>query len=250
MLKTAASTILVLFYIIFASFAFAEQACKKEDATKDKEAWNRSASLGFNLTQGNSETTLASFGFKVDREKQISIWRFEVEERYGDKESETNVDYTKGLAEYKRLQTERWYVGFGVSAIRDEIADVKYRIASSPVLGYFPIKSETAKVNIEIGPAYVYEKLGDVKDDYLAPKFSERFEYRLSDTAKFFQSVSYMISVDDSDRYLVEGEAGVEARITTMLSLIASLKDAYDNQPAVGKERNDLTVLTSLGVHF
>jgi len=232
---------------------FAEEQCAPcptEDTEKKIGDWDRLLSFGYDKTSGNSDTSMLAIKGVITREKEDNIWRFAAEERYGETDDEKKIDYSKAVAEYKRLLSDRLYAGMGISASRDDIADVDYRVSPNPVLGYFLLKNERTRLNLEVGPSYLFEKVGGIKDDYLAPRVGERFELQITDNAKLFQAVELTFSAEDSENYLVEAEAGIEAAITTLLSLIASVKDTYDNQPALDKERNDIAILTSLGVRF
>src|SRR5690606_35263206 len=103
-------------------------------------------------------------------------------------ESETTQNDVNAKAEYKRLLSERFFAGLGTTFLYDDIADVDYRVNLNPSLGYFLIREENIRFNIEGGPTYVFEKVGGVKDDYLAPRVAERFEWSFSETGKLFQT--------------------------------------------------------------
>ena len=227
-------------------FAHPDDAPKE----KDPEAWERSIYLGFDLQDGNSDTTLLALGAKAEREKDDNIWRFEANTKYGETDSSTTIDETTGLAEYKRLLTDRLYTGFGVEYRRDEIADVDYRVGLNPSVGYFLIKNDDLRFNIEGGPSYIFEEVANIEDDYFAPRVGERFEWDVSETAKLFEEAYITWDIDDSENYIITAQAGVEATISGPVSLIVSVKDDYDNVPAPGLKRNDLQVLTSLSYGF
>ena len=229
--------------------------CPACDEEEKKDGWDISAALGFNLTRGNSDTLLLTGNVTAQREKDSNILRFEIDGAHGeDKDRDdpvtgnTTQKEIRADAEYKRLLTERFYVGATAAAIYDDIADVDYRYIVGLPVGYFLIKEEDMRLNAEVGPAYVFEKVAGVTNDYFSPRVAERFEWDISETSKFYQSVEVLFSVDDSDDTLVNSEAGIEAAINSKLSLVLSVKDEYDNLPAEGRERNDLTVNTALKI--
>ena len=55
-------------------------------------------------------------------------------------------------------------------------------------------------------------------------------------------------AAEDFDNYLLTGEIGVEAAISDHLSLRVVVQDKYDNTPAPGAERNDLSLIAGLGL--
>ena len=213
--------------------------------------WSNNISLGYNKTDGNSDTSLLNIKLKNVYEKNDDVFRFEAEHSFGENDDDTNVDFTKVLTEYKQIQSEIFYVGFGIQYLRDEIADVKYRININPAIGYYIFRDEDdGFLSVEAGPTYLFEEVDDISDDYLAPRIANRFEYQISPSAKVFQNAELIISSEDSDNYIIQAEAGIETTITETLNLIFKVRDNYDNEPAAESKRNDLVIMTALGVEY
>lgn len=234
----------------------ADCACDKSAEKKDPKAWDKTLSFGFNLTDGNSNTVLLNSTAKIAREYKKDIWRFEAAGNYGeDKDSgddedgsDANQKNVSADGEYKHLLSERWYAGFGVSYLYDDVAEIDYRVILKPTIGYFLLKTDSLSLSVDVGPGYVFERVGREEEDYFAPRFSNRLDYTISKSARIFETTEYLINVEDSDAYIVNAEAGIEAAINSYLSLVISLKNAYDNTPADDKERNDFSMVTALQV--
>jgi len=222
-----------------------EHAEEQEEIT-----WDRSVSFGFNLTDGNSETTLFNIGGKLSREKSKDIWRFEAAHSFGEENGATNIDRTTGIAQYKHLFTERWYAGLGLDFLRNDISDVKYRATANPVLGYFIVKNDTHRFSVEGGPSYLWEEVAGIENNYLAPRVGQRWEWQLSETAKFFEEASVIWEAENSTNYIINAEAGIEAILVDSLSIVISVIDTYDNQPAEELKRNDITTITALNYTY
>ena len=227
-----------------------ECECAEEEETED---WDLSLAVGFNLTEGNSNTTLLNGLASASREWDDHILSFDLQAADGsneDQETEENGTttqrYLRGNADYKYLYSKRAYIGANLAMIFDEVADVDYRYIPSLTAGYFLIKDKEVKFNVEAGPSYVFEKVGGEKRDYAAPRVAERFEWKITKTSKIFEEVEVLFSLDDGDDTLVTAEAGVEAAISSYLSLVFSVRDIYDNVPAEGRERNDLIIISAL----
>lgn len=242
----------VLCGVIVAGDCFADDSCCAV-AEKDPSVWDRSVALGFNYTEGNSNTLLLNLNAKAARDYESNIWSFELDGNYG--ENDDNADEEgdtithedlRAKASYKRLLSDRFYVGFGPEFFYDEIAKVDYRVKLNPFVGFFLVREDRFRFSVETGPSYVFEKLDGVKDDYLAPRVGQRLEWDISETAKLYEEAEYLLNIDDSDNYLVHAEAGIEAVLTSMLSLVLKVVDDYDNVPAADKERNDLAVISAL----
>lgn len=222
--------------------------CEEED--KKDGPWENTFSFGYNKTNGNSDTSLLNTKIMslYDQDKdQITL---SGEYNFGDTDNETNVDYTKGLAEYKKIMTDLLYRGIGATYLRDGIADVKYRAIINPAIGYYFYKTDLGFFNVEAGPSYLFEEVGGISDDYLAPRIGDRLEYQITDTAKIFQLADVILSAEDSSNYLIQSEAGIETAISEGLSLIFKVRDNYDNRPAAGNKKNDIALMTAIGVDF
>ena len=59
--------------------------------------------------------------------------------------------------------------------------------------------------------------------------------------------MEYLPEAEDFDNYLLTAEVGIEAAVSTRVSLRVVLQDKYDNTPALGAERNDLSLIAGLG---
>jgi hypothetical protein len=210
--------------------------------------------FGLNYTEGNTKTTNVNIGGLVARDYQSNAWRFQTDFNYGSaadnandprKENKNNI---RSLVDYKRIVDETWFAGGGVSFAHDEIADLKYRAILSPSAGAYIVRDEDLKISLEAGPSYIFEKLGDVDDDFLAARVANRLEWSLSATSKLFEFVEYLVSTEDSSQYLINAEVGVEAALNSFLSLVLSVKDYYINQPAEDRVPNDVITITALKV--
>lgn len=224
-------------------------AAAPDPAAAPTDEWVAALRFGFNYNSGNTDTSLLDFGATANREVGDDIYTFTAAHRIGEADSVTNVDASEAKADYKHLFTERLYAGLGLGWMRDEIADVQYRVTIEPKIGYFIFKDPTGfSLNLETGPGYIFEEVGDISDDYLAPFIGERLDYVISDTAKIFQHARITFSADSSDNYLVKAGAGIETTVTESLSLITGVELDYDNEPALGRKKDDVRVVTSLNV--
>ena len=234
---------------------------------KDPTDWGTAVALGFTLTDGNSNTLLLTSAVTASKEENGNMWDLRLAGAYGENEvTNTSVDAdgvettstsddqtigeVVGLAKYGRVLSadERLYTGAQVDFLHDAIQDIQYRVTLGVPLGYYLIKEDDMRFNIEAGPAYVFKRVSHEDDDYLSWFASERFEWDISSTAKLFEQVTYNASVDDSDDYFVVAEAGIEAALSSRMSMVLSVRDDYINLVGDDRERNDLAVITSLKV--
>jgi putative salt-induced outer membrane protein YdiY len=213
-------------------------------------AWETSASLGLTLTRGNSETLLFTANVLSEKKWDQNEVRLGADATYGEDREVKNAEAFHGFGQYNRLFTERAFGYIRADALHDAVADVEYRVTLSPGVGYYFIKNERTTLSGEIGPGYVFEKQGDENNEYATLRLAERFEHKLNDRVKIWQSLEFLPQVDDFSNYILNAEAGIDTALTKKLSLRVFAVNTYDNEPAEGREKNDLKLVTAVGYKF
>lgn len=216
---------------------------------KEPGAWDLSSALGFNFTSGNIDSRLLTASFNAEREIESDIYKFNVTGAEGEQNDETTQRFIRSTARYNRLITERTYFGMGGSFLKDDIAKVDYRGVINPGIGYFLVKSDEVELSFEGGPAYVWQKLTD-KEDFLAARAANDFSWKLSETAKIFQTAEFLLNTEKTDEYIMVGTAGLEAALMSSLALVTSLQDRFNSLPADNRQKNDVMITTALKVSF
>ena len=197
---------------------------------------------GITATDGNSEITQGNATLLSTYKTSQSECRGGVEFNYGTISGDTTNENGKVFAGYRRTVSDRVYGLTDITLAYDAIADIDYRLTLAPGLGYYVAKNDKTTFGVEFGPAYVWEEVSGVSDDYFALRFADRIEHKLSDTAKIWQAAEYLPRADDFDDYLLNAEIGAEAAMNASFSLRLVASDKYDSTPAEGKQRNDLTI--------
>lgn len=175
--------------------------------------WDTTAAAGLNLSRGNTRNTLVNGSVVSAYKHEKNEARAGVEANYGEtevtttngtKKMDTNVQNSRAFGEYRRLLNERTY-GYVNGEIRsDDIADIDYRLMIGPGIGQYLLKSDTQTLGVELGATYIQEKLAGVDaDDYVALRVAERYELKVSQTSKVWESVEYLPSFEDFGRYLL-----------------------------------------------
>ena len=137
-----------------------------------------------------------------------------------------------------------------MDALHDAIADVEYRVTLSAGAGYYFVKTTNTMLSAEVGPGYVFEKLGSDDNSYVTLRVGEKFTQKLSSHSRLWQSAEFLPQVSDFSNYIVNAELGVEADINTHLSLSTVLQDTYKNHPATGRKKNDLKLIAGVKYKF
>jgi hypothetical protein len=220
--------------------------------------WESDATIGITLTRGNSKTFLASGAINSKRKWDKNEILLGASAGYGDNTTETagtetktvTDNYVKGFGQYNYLFTERLCGGLRIYGEHDEIADVAYRFTFSPLVGYYFIKQTNAFLAGEVGPSVVTETQGGIDKTYFAARIGERGEYKFANGAKIWESVEWVPQVDNIDNWVATMEVGVSAPLAKSLDIKLLVQDVYDNQPAAGRERNDLKLIAGIGYRW
>ncbi len=174
-----------------------------------------------------------------------------LEGSYGKSERIKNNETLHGSGQYNHLFSEKLFSYLRLDALHDGIADLDYRVTTSPGVGYYFIKQTNTILAVETGPAMITERLGDRNDTYATWRLAERLEHKFTGyNARIWQSLELLPQVNELDKYLINAEIGIEAAISKKISLQAILQDTYANQPAPGRKANDLKLISGLKYKF
>ena len=212
--------------------------------------WESSAALGLALTRGNSDTLLFNANIGTFRKWEHDELRLGADGTYGETDGTTSAQQAHGFGQLNHLFNDRFYGGLRLDALHDHIADLNYRFTVAPLAGYYFIKETNTTLSAEVGPGFVFERQGGNNDTYTSLRIGERFEHKFNARAKMWQTAEFLPQLDSFSNYLLLGEIGVEASLTEKLSLRVVLQDSFDNEPAPGRKKNDLKLISGLSYKF
>jgi putative salt-induced outer membrane protein YdiY len=212
--------------------------------------WESSAALGATVTAGNSDTVLFTADVSTLRNWERDKFTAGVAGGYGEDNSEVNNEFLRSFAQYNRAITDRFYAYGRADFLYDGIADIDYRFALSPGVGYHLVKNDRMTLSAEVGPGYVWERLGGEDDSYATLRVGERFTFKINDRARVWQSLEFVPQVEDFGNYFLSAELGVEADITKQISLRVVASNQYRSEPAPGSEENDFRLIAGVGYKF
>ena len=235
---------------------FAQQNPPAVAPPEPPKKWDTTAAAALTLTRGNSESFLATISLDTKRKWTRDELAFGIAGGYGESTvndvNSKNTEFIKGFGQYNHLFTERFYGGLRLDGEYDGIAGVDYRFKISPMVGYYLIKNDRMTLAVEAGPSLVLENLeGQPARAYWAARFGERFEYKLTATTKFWQSLDYFPQIDRwTENYLLNFEAGIDTAISKQWSLRVVFQDMYASEPAAGRKHNDMRLLAGTAYKF
>lgn len=212
--------------------------------------WVTTASFGFSLAKGNSDNMLANGNLLSSKKWERNEIDLGIDGTYGETDGVRSAGNIHGFTQYNRLFTERLFGLLRVDAVNDAVAEVDYRLTLSPGAGYYLIKNTNTFLRAEAGPGFVFERVGGVSDSYVTLRLAERFETKLNDTVKLWQSIEFLPSVEDFSDYVINAEIGIDTSLTKKLSLRTFVQDTYDSVPAPGLKKNDVKLVAAIAYKF
>ncbi len=222
---------------------------------QDTDGFESTATLGSTITRGNSENTLLTLSLETQRIHGPSDLSAEAALKYGNstrvdnegmEETSTTVDNADAKIQYNHLLSERGYGLFNLSARRDAIADIRYRVLAGPGIGRYLLRSPPTLLSIEIGASILTEEVEQRSDNYPVLRAAQKFSHKLNDHAKIWQSLEYLPRASETDAYLLNSTLGVEARLNGNLALRVTLEHRHDSRPDDNSDPDDLTLISGI----
>jgi putative salt-induced outer membrane protein YdiY len=220
--------------------------------------WKSSVAFGLTIARGNTDTTQASISGSTQKKWLQNSLIFGADGLYGEtkppgtpKEVES-AEVLHGFSQYNRVFGDNFYAYGRIDGFHDGIADIKYRLTLAPGLGYYFITNKTMDLVGEIGPGYIREQLDDETESFATLRIAEKSHYAFSPNARAWETIEFLPEITDFNNYIVNFELGIEAKLTkgNKLSLRSVLQDSYVNNPAPGRLRNDLKIITGIVYNF
>ena len=220
-------------------------------AEEAKPKWETSASMGLSLTKGNSDTITGTANILSQRKWEHGELRLGADATYGENAGVKSAEAYHAFGQYNWLFTDRAYGYIRLDGLHDDIADIQYRVTLGPGVGYYILKNDRTLLSSEAGPGVVFERQGAADETaYFTLRVGERFEHKFNDKTRLWQSLELLPQVDNFDNYILNAELGLETRLTEKLSIRVFAQDTYDNEPAAGRKKNDIKLVTALAYAF
>lgn len=204
--------------------------------------WEASFELGFDGTEGNSQTFNLRLGFDAKRTTPDDVLSLDLDYRRNTTESLETAHRAFLDWRYERLFRESpWTCFLHGTFDYDEFKMFDARVTADAGLGYQWIKTESTCLASRIGGGFSHE-IGGPDDRYVPEMvFGLDFEHRLSERQKLTLSAEYMPDVTDFGDFRLNARAGWELLVDRQmnLSLKLSVLDRYDSTPS-GAKPNDL----------
>jgi len=213
--------------------------------------WAGEALLGTDLLFSETRRQLYTGKLKITYTHSRLRSIFDYTFSYGTTDGVLSDNRMYGTAKTDYELTRRLYVYNLMGAGYDEIRKIDLRYEIGPGLGFHLIKRTNYVLNAEVGVNYQAEDLQDnLSRDSLFYRFAEDFTWRINNRFSFDEKFEYFPQISNWGEYRLRIEGNVRVALGSNLSLVLTVLNQYETQPAPGVGQNDLQIRSSVGVKF
>jgi len=145
----------------------------------------------------------------------------------------------------------RLYVYNLVGAGYDEIRKINLRYEAGPGVGYHLLKATNFVLNTEFGGNYQAQYNSDnTRAESFYFRFAEDSAWKVNSRFSWDEKYEFFPPVENWGNYRFRFETNLRYALLNNLSLVFTLLEQYDTQPAAGVGQNDLQIRSSLGLKF
>lgn len=218
--------------------------------------WLIDLSAGYALSRGNSDTSDFLARAAVIK-KFEETWQLIAKGEYawGEVKDQDTGEYNKtadrgllsGQANF--FVIESGYLYGRSEASYDKIKKLDRRLENGIGGGYDLYRKDKTYNALEAGVAYIDSKYeNDQRDHGIYLRLAQNGALVINERVTLIESVEYKPKFEDFKDYLLNAEVSLRVGLFSQLYFMLSVTDRYDNTPADGTKRNDLSVISSLGV--
>ncbi len=205
-----------------------------ETQPKPKIKITAGANAGISIEKGNTDTEQihvdAEFIGRTTKHRLTVGGEMNREDADGDATARNWRAYGK----YDYFLTEKWFLYANTFFENDDFADLDLRTTLGGGAGYQFFESDELNLSVSAGAAYVSEDFIVAEDDeFSAAQWLIRYDqYFFNRIVQLFHDNNGYISLEDSNKWLINTSQGLRFPIYKGLRLTLQYDYDYDNQPS------------------
>lgn len=228
-----------------------EQIWGLEIKGREKSPWSGNIAAGMGLTQGNSDIFSLNIQGALLRETARKQFRFKGSQVFKRSDGSTDANRADGEVKFAYFRDPIWFSFIRERLETDADADVDIRSDSTFGLGARVIDRKAMRLEFELGPGYGFTRFdGGDREEAVTGRIGAYLRTFFWKIIKFEFEPEFIQSFDDGDNFLIRADASLTFPIQEKLNFVLSVKERFDNTPAEGHERNDLSVFSNLQYMF
>lgn len=204
----------------------------KKKGNTDREAYHMDAEL-----VARTEKNRYTIGGEFNRAKDD-----------GDKTDDNVLGYMK----YDHFLNHQWYFFNNASFENDEFKDLRLRTAIGAGLGYQFWEKELLNLSLESGVGYISEDYYDGDDDnYVSGRWALKCDKFLFNKAlQFFHFHEGFLGFEDTSDIYIRSRTGFRLPVYKIFNATVQYNYDWDNSPAPGRDKEDETILYTIGCQW
>lgn len=217
--------------------------------------WKRDVSLGFTLTDGNTEKEQLSVKGVIQKTSDLDDFLASIDIFRSSTNGDTDAQNWTALGRYAYNFGDdlMWFSSYGLTVDHDKFADIDWRATPKAGLGrWFSKDSDGNDWN-----AYLEGSLGyEVTEFYDAEDTEETVfilhawgEKNIFDNAKIVQDLTIIPSLEE-DGVRIKSETALTNPLSENLDLSIRYIVDYDSEPPAGVEETDTQLITGIKYSF
>lgn len=214
--------------------------------------WKGSLGLAYLGTSGNSETS--TFGLDFTTERRPTPWGLTITGKFNRNEDSnvlTAERYFLG-ARARRALGERWEVFGGLSGEKDQFAGYDLLLLTEVGATYKALMGPKHHLSFDAGVTWTDEDRIEPQPDvdYLGAVLGLDYEWKISDTSSFLQSLDFYPNFDESSNWRLTSVTGLQTAVNSWLAVKLGYEVRYRNEPIGDNEKTDTTSSASVVFTF
>lgn len=226
----------------------ASSAHAAEKTDKKTSLWSGSAELGASITTGNSRTSSINGKLKLKYKSGPWSHHLKLSTLQASEDGNSTANRTIGELSTHYDFSPRNYAFDTLRASHDAFSGYSYQATVAAGLGHKLWVSDRGELSVEAGPGYRRSKLKDgPAENNLIGLAKGNFSYKISDTAKFEQSLMVLGGSANTE---LESESGLSVNLTKTMALKVAYTVQHNTDVAVGKKKTDTFTSVNLVYAF
>lgn len=217
------------------------------------EGWVREVELGYDKSSGNTDKSQLSVAGAIKKISEVYEFHSKFDIYYS--ESDGVMDSQEWSSETRYAfdfgDSKRWFNAYKLTVDHDRFADIDYRILPSVGIGYWILRDEDMKWNVEgsLGYEITNFRSDEPEEESAAFVGSSYFETKIFEKAKISENFSVIPSLDGGGNR-IKSETALTNPLNDNLDLSIKYIVDYDSEPSSGKKKTDTRVVTGLKYSF
>ncbi len=224
----------------------------KDDQNKIE--WEKTASLGYTQSSGNTNKSQGIGSFKLNRKTKFneSTAKLDVLNSNSNKKIDARKFY--GMLRYANSfgKNLSWYNFYKIEGQQDRLANIDYRLIPSIGRGYWFSDNQDLRAMTELGIGYQYTnyriELKSKKEAVVVPRLF--IDKRLINELHLSEDFTLYPSITHAGQLRYHSETSLINPINDRWALSIRFINDFDSKPAASIKKSDYTWITSLDYKF